>query len=243
MEILVDDYTWQEFKVELMNELYHDSFTKGKYIFRGQSNSEWELKSSFDRLFYDVEIAKKILDEFKVDCEKFDFTNSSILEDSMSVMALGQHFGLPTRLLDWTYSPYIAAFFAFSDINLYSYNCDHVAIWCLDIQDNIFNQELGLEIVNIKQVGNHRLRNQDGLFTYLKSADKELEQFIKKLSIVREKPILRKILIHKSEMKTAINDLDAMGISNLRIYPDLGGVAMNAKLKYFIKTMHNILYK
>lgn len=179
MEILNDDYSWQEFKAVLMDELYPDGFVKGKFIFRGQSNADWELKSSFDRLFDDVQIANEILNEFKQDCEKYDFYNSAILNDSMSVMALGQHFGLPTRLLDWSFSPYIAAFFAFGDICLSDYNCDYVAIWCINAQDEIFNQELGLEIINIKQVGNHRLRNQDGLFTYLKSLDRDLEQFIK----------------------------------------------------------------
>jgi len=243
MKILIDKYSWQEFKVALMDELYPDGFEKSRFIFRGQSNSDWELKSSFDRLFDNVQVANEILNEFKQDCEKYDFYNSIILNDSMSIMALGQHFGLPTRLLDWSFSPYIAAFFAFSDINLNNYNCEHVAIWSIHLQDEIFNQELGLEIINIKQVGNHRLRNQDGLFTYLKSSDRDLEQFIKKLTYERDTPVLRKILIRKSEMAIALNDLDAMGINNLRIYPDLSGIALNAKLKFYLKTTHNILYK
>jgi len=243
MEILIDEYSWQEFKVALMDELYPDGFEKSRFIFRGQSNSDWELKSSFDRLFNNVHVANEILNEFKQDCEKYDFYNSIILNDSMSIMALGQHFGLPTKLLDWSFSPYIAAFFAFSDINLNNYNCEHVAIWSIYLQDEIFNQELGLEIINIKQVGNHRLRNQDGLFTYLKASDRDLEQFIKKLTYKRDTPVLRKILIRKSEMAIALNDLDAMGINNLRIYPDLSGIALNAKLKYYLKNTHNILYK
>jgi hypothetical protein len=225
-----------------MNELYKPHFQKGMYIFRGQSNSNWELKSSFDRLFEDVQIANQILNEFKDDCEKFDFSQTSFLDDDMKVMALGQHFGLPTRLLDWSFSPYVAAFFALSDVNVKSYDCDHVAIWCLNSWDAMFKQELGLEIINIKQVGNQRLRNQDGLFTYLKSADKDLEKFINKLDIKREEPVLRKILIHKSELEIAINDLDAMGINNLRIYPDLTGAALNSKLKYYMKTEHNRVF-
>lgn len=243
MKILIDEYSWQEFKVALMDELYPNGFVKGRFIFRGQSNSDWELKSSFDRLFDNVQVANEMLNEFKIDCEKYDLYNSTILNDSMSIMALGQHFGLPTRLLDWSFSPYIAAFFAFSDINLNNYNCDHVAVWSINVEDEISNQELGLDIINIKQVGNHRLRNQDGLFTYLKSSDRDLEQFIKKLPFERDTPILRKILLRKSEMALALNDLDAMGVNNLRIFPDLGGVALNAKLKYYLKNTHNILYK
>jgi len=242
MNILVDTYTWNEFKVDLMAELYDGSFQKGKYIFRGQSNSDWELKSSFDRVFEDVKVAAQILNEFKNDCERYDLSHSSVLGDNLKINALGQHFGLPTRLLDWTYSPYIAAFFSFSDINVNGYDCEYVAIWCLDSTNEIFNQELGLEIVTIKQVGNQRLRNQDGVFTYLKSTDRDLEQFIRKIDIKNESPILRKILIHKSELEVAINDLDAMGINNLKIYPDLMGIAMNAKLMHYIKTTRGKKY-
>lgn len=53
-------------------------------------------------------------------------------KDALELMALAQHSGIPTRLLDWTYNPYIAAHFAAHSSILSEKRSDKLAVWCYD---------------------------------------------------------------------------------------------------------------
>jgi hypothetical protein len=89
----------------------------------------------------------------------------SVVHDQ-KLWALGQHNGLPTRLLDWTTSPYVAAFFAFHDwVSQLPEEFSHVAIWALHLENPVWSKEMGVEIVTPPALENIRLRNQSGKFT------------------------------------------------------------------------------
>jgi len=92
-------------------------------IYRGQAKSQWHLQPSLDRILPNnsahsdrLPEEEKIIQQFC--CQAFRFLGS--LERSyignqglntMRMMVM-QHFLAPTRLLDWTYSPAVAAYFA-----------------------------------------------------------------------------------------------------------------------------------
>lgn len=105
----------------------------------------------------------------------FDFMTTAIRyqseqwipDDLLEVAALAQHYGLPTRLLDWTFDPYVAAYFASASADEHDGN---LSIWCLN-QDHlsILNESIdrcNLRFVTPHYSGNPNLAAQEGLFTH-----------------------------------------------------------------------------
>ena len=116
---------------ELQELLFRDAFNpeidrlRSPYFYRGLSDFDYELKTSLMRLggAYD-ELEPHLLRNFK----KYAFNPEISRSTDWDWLALAQHHGLPTRLLDWTYSPFAALHFATANIE--RYDLDGV-IWAL----------------------------------------------------------------------------------------------------------------
>ncbi len=133
--------TFKEFEVEIekINQFYRELKVKKRTLFspvlyRGQTDSGWKLKTTLERvsnfpvrmdeyyrkvrnIWKEVEIFTDT--KWDLDFDKIDFSKrpwESLNLPMYEFMVYLRHHSFPSPLLDWTESPYIAAFFAFSDI-------------------------------------------------------------------------------------------------------------------------------
>lgn len=89
----------------------------GRWYFRGQSDKDWPLQPGVGRqdklggLPYSLDDELRLFRDFKIEVLRF---HSDITTD-LELLALAQHHRLPTRLLDWTENPLVAAWFACND--------------------------------------------------------------------------------------------------------------------------------
>ena len=87
------------------------------WAFRGQGDAEWPLRSSLSRLVQTMQISDEAIREQenrirRIFKRKAHLFLDDLPQDELEWLALMQHHGAPTRLLDLTWSPFVAAFFA-----------------------------------------------------------------------------------------------------------------------------------
>lgn len=221
--------SWYELKRDLFIELFgKSSFRPGRYLFRGMGNAEWKLSSSFDRRFSSLgrdqrlRLWESLIEEWRRVCEDAGVPDSMVRNDER-LWAFGQHHGLPTRLLDWTTSPYVAAFFAFQDWVLrLPEEFSHVVVWVLHLENPVWSKEMGVEIVTPPVLENIRLRNQGGKFTLSRTPFATLEEYVDKSATDLA---LTKVVLPAGEADQALPDLDSMGINTYYLFPDPTGLA------------------
>jgi hypothetical protein len=120
--------------MELVGALYDIPKTdhqrhRSNYVYRGVADKSWKLETSLVRIGkHCASVERPLLRSFRKYAEP-----GSIPSDSLWVrMAVAQHHGLPTRLLDWTVSPKVAVHFAtFED----QHHDKDGAIWCIDVTE------------------------------------------------------------------------------------------------------------
>ena len=123
--------------LELIADQPHDRRNnrhRGYYLYRGLPNESFKLATSLQRNCgtKSAILENKILNNFS----KYTATEADVdVSTVWNRMVLGQHHGLPTRLLDWTHSPLIGLHFAVSDSDFGSIDKTNCVLWRIDIED------------------------------------------------------------------------------------------------------------
>jgi hypothetical protein len=117
---------------DLSDQLYAGSWQeslgrfRSRWVYRGAGRAEHDLRSGLARLAGPAQpLEEYILRAF----QRYAYRGGQADMSIWNWLALAQHHGLATRLLDWTYSPLVAMHFATE--NLRAYDADGI-IWCLD---------------------------------------------------------------------------------------------------------------
>jgi hypothetical protein len=237
--------SWSDFETILSNNFQ-------SWAFRGQKDKNWLLQSTLQRYLTKAQIhssrweiqEQRILRVFKRKANHF-LTHLIPDEDDFQWLALMQHHGAPTRLLDFTWSPYVAAFFALINADT------DAAIWCLNTSKIFDSQKIGGAITypeeaSPRMIGNfekfflcnryqfvwvgeplqmnRRLVVQSGTFAVPGVIDKSLDQIIAGYSSGGGE-LIEKIELPLHLRTTALKKLYDMNIRYESLFPDLDGLA------------------
>lgn len=241
--------SWDSFVKTLLSSDYD------RWAFRGQADANWPLHSTLARRFNTasihpqawVEQEDRILRIFKRKAHLF-LDHMPDDKDSFRWLALMQHHGAPTRLLDFTWSPYVAAFFALEGA------INDAAIWAINPpalskplmltingqRQKVLPESLGPWVegnyekyflrnehsfVNYGEprVMNQRLIAQSGTFIIPSTLAAPVEDILN--NYPNPKEVLVKFMITKELREDVMLKLYSMNITYYTLFPGLDGLA------------------
>ncbi|MHA7966702.1 FRG domain-containing protein [Paenibacillus sp. CAU 1782] len=184
-----------------------------------------------------------------------DEPNNEYTNNKLEWLSLMQHYGAPTRMVDWTFSPFIGLFFgvenAKEDFALYAINLEYIR------EKNKLNfkkTELLLNKLFIQvsqknlfvypfepQISNERILKQQGLFMVPSSNYRTLDYLLSQYDIengVDEKGevVAYKYIVSKSLIVECIRNLRLMNITPDSLFPGLEGFSRTFKLHLYDTT-------
>jgi hypothetical protein len=228
--------------LEKMNILM--SATNLRWWFRGHSSAAWHLEPKVRRGYSQVQ-EKYFTNEFFVRAKlrSIDFPE---IDDQAGQLAMMQHHGLPTRLLDWSRSPLIAAFFATERFQpYYEQSIDGPAcIWALapivlnvrqGFEDFLYPMSAKTVLPMIEPA--FKTRDDNGKVISVMAVETDLRMLIQQGAFTvhaTDVPLdlmadcsdwLIKYIIPTQSIPSMARDLDILGIRRGDLFPDLDNLA------------------
>lgn len=243
---------------QLLDELYRDAWNadihrfRSPNVFRGVNESGSGLVTGLSRLGSGTQRVQQLERHLLRNFQKYAVSEAHLQESCWRWLPFAQHYGLPTRLLDWTFSPLVAIHFATDNPERYDRDA---AVWCFNhIASNRLLPEklkkmLAEEGADVFTAGmletitpslddfDHLSSEPYVLFLEPPSFDRRIANQFALFSILSDaalelsawlesRPGLVRQLIIPAQSKPEIRDkLDQAGITERLIYPGADGIA------------------
>ena len=229
----------------LVSEIKHSHFEDKEIWFRGHGSNCFLLKPSLLRTVRGVDKEMELFSEYKRLSTGIGITYTN----EWNALIDMQHYGIPTRLLDWTNNLGVSLYFAVSSSVLHS----PMSLYIMDpIELNKLSNKKGIHVLQDNTMGlsyiknyverepfparypiaakcdsiNQRVKAQSGMFTI--HGDEENESDII-TTILDKKSAIYRIDI-SSEAISSLNDyFDFSGINEYTIFPDIQGIASHLR--------------
>lgn len=230
-----------------------DRYCNGRdgWAFRGQSDASWPLLSSLSRRLRGSgagreswrEREERAIRIFRRKAHIY-LPDRSILQDALRCLAMMQHHGAPTRLLDFTKSPFVAAFFALEHAtgDCAVYALDTPRLWTAAPR---FAPDLTRDAIDPQVPGNferwfapgdypvvwlgepsemdRRLVAQSGLLVMPGTLGQPLDALLDAYDVAE--PLIERVVLDGALRTAALHQLYRMNITQATLFPDLEGLA------------------
>ncbi|HYO78055.1 MAG TPA: FRG domain-containing protein [Thermoanaerobaculia bacterium] len=253
MELRVE--SWTELQEAMFDDTWQEALSRHRsnFVFRGVPRARHGLETSLQTGGFEAH-ERHLLSSFR----KYALRSAVHGDWVWNWLSLAKHHGLPTRLLDWTYSPYVAMHFATHDVRHFD---EDAAIWCVDYRKmsdmlprrlrqmleeedvNIFTTELLNRVATTVEQFDALSREDFVVFFEPPSLDERIvNQFalfslpssatMSLQALLERKNAYRRIII-PAALKWEIRDkLDQANITERVLFPGLDGLSQWLK-RYF----------
>lgn len=201
-------------------------------LFRGQP-ARFDLKPKIGRPEFVLrgakkmpEVERRMLDRFRSHAA---FMLDKVPATNMEWLALAQHHGMATRLLDWSTNPLVALWFA---VERPAQNQESAAVWAftaeepdlIDLTDDPFTIKRTMAFR--PSPSTRRIAAQSGWFT-VHWWNESARRFVAFETIRRIRERLTKLTIPASSFADIRSHLGRMGIDRSTLFPDIDGLCSN----------------
>lgn len=228
-------------------------------VYRGSASAERSLVTSLDRLGTQPHSKRALESHILRNFQRQSRPHIDTAADEWELLFAAQHHGVPTRLLDWTYSPLVAAHFATVSPSI----AGERVVWRLDwreVHRRFGFPELALFTRDLDTTLNEgkgtltpwmlfdewpadrqfacmveppsldaRIVAQSAVFTFMSDTTCSFEAFLERHGLGHT---LTRFVIRSEDVSCIRDQLDLVGMDERRLFPDLDGVAEGLRRYY-----------